>query len=112
MRSGIEIGPNSSGGRRGAEAGALAVLSPKNALCKTRNVYATPTRMPTPAKTAIVGNVCHAPMSTCNSATNPLKPGSPIDATLAMTKVTAANGSAWLRFIPSSALSSRVCVRS
>jgi len=56
--------------------------------------------------------VRQAPMITCNSATNPLKPGSPIDATLAMTNVTAAKGSARLNCIPSSTPSSRVCVRS
>ena len=32
--------------------------------------------------TASVGYVCHAPISTCNSATKPLKPGKPIEATL------------------------------
>ncbi len=56
--------------------------------------------MPAPAMTASVGNACHAPMSTCNSATNPLKPGSPIEATLAMTNVTAANGIALAQIHP------------
>ena len=64
--------------------------------------------MPTPVITANVGNACHAPMITCNSATNPLKPGKPIEATLAITNVTAANGIAFAKAMPSSNASSRV----
>ena len=42
---------------------------------------------------------CHAPISTCSSATNPLNPGNPIEAMLAMVKVAAANGSALSPFL-------------
>ena len=35
---------------------------------------------PDAGEIASVGNACHAPISTCNSATNPLNPGNPIEA--------------------------------
>ncbi len=61
-----------------------------------------PARSPPPPPDRRVGNARHAPISTCSSATNPLNPGRPIEAMLASTNVTAANGSARARRIPSS----------
>ena len=76
-------------------------------------VYAPIDRSPVPPDVVLIhGNARQLPISTSSSATNPLNPGSPIEAINASTNVTAAKGINRASGIRESSPRSRVCVRS
>ena len=64
------------------------------------------------AKAAQIGADCQAPIKMVSSAGKPLKPGMPIEARPARTKVSAANGNRRCSGRARRAESCRVCVRS
>src|SRR5205809_7752794 len=88
-----------------------AVESLKQVFFSARRVKAATRTIPAPVIGTASGYDFHAPRRIVISAANPLKPGIPIEAAEATTNANAANGSAWLRFIPERMSSSRVWVR-
>ena len=76
-----------------AAAAEPAALTGKNARCMARSENAPVMIMPAATATVSHGYFCQRPITTEISATNPLKPGKPIEAAVARVNPTAAPGS-------------------